>query len=114
MLPFVTLQYKEGRGLKELSENLSLEFSKLIKLIFELSEESLVRVVCLENQEKGRDVKDLEITLFLHNFLGNKANLVRYKDAILKGVRKFLSDYDRDVSGIIFLTDFPTTVHGRL
>lgn len=114
MLPFVTLRYREGRRLEELSENLTREFPNLIKPTFGLPEEDVFDVVCVEGQEEEMDVQDLEITIYLHDFGGNKTDLERHKEAILKEVRTYLANYDRNICGVVFLTNFPTTIHGEL
>lgn len=57
--------------------------------------------------------KDLELLILAHNFPERVANIEERRDQILAGIRKFLLDYDRNVTGAVCL--FPTQmVYGEI
>lgn len=116
-MPLVTLQYKAGRQLKELAENLAEALPEIVAPNLTLPErEQLdgqvtpddIVVRCTESGTSDINTKDLEIIIWAHEFPERLKNLEERKEAIIRGVWTFLADYDRNVSGFVWVLLQPT------
>lgn len=116
-MPLTLLQYRPNRGLKELAENLAKHLPDIVAPALTLPERERhdgdvspedIIVWLVEGGEQDVNTKDLEIIIWAHDFPERGANLEERKDAILKGVRQFLCDYDRNVSGFVWVLLQPT------
>ena len=116
-MPLTLIQHKTGRGLKELAENLAKALPDIVAPALTLDKrENLdgkvtsndIIVWCVEGGQADVNTKDLEILIWAHDFPERKANLDERRDTILKGVRAFLADYDRNVSGFVWILLQPT------
>ena len=116
-MPLVVLQYKTDRGLRELAEKLAQELPSIVASNLTLSKHERhdgqvasddIMVWCRESSKADQNGKDLEIIVWAHDFPERKANLEERKDAIIKGVHGFLADYDRNVSGAVWVLLAPT------
>ncbi len=121
-MPLTILQYKPDRGLKELAEKLAQALPEIVAPQLTLagherhegqvtSADIIVR--CVEGGKADVNTKDLEIMIWAHDFPERASNLEDRKNAIIKGIRAFLADYDRNVSGYVWVLLQPT-VFGRL
>jgi hypothetical protein len=116
-MPLTVLQYKIDRGLKELAEKLAETLPSIVAPNLSLSERDLhdgkltpdeIMVWCRESKKADQNGKDLEIIVFAHDFPERRENLEARKDTIIEGVRKFLSDYDRNVTAAVWVLLAPT------
>lgn len=116
-MPLTLIQYKSGRGLKELAESLAKELPGIVAPALTLPEQERLEgqvtsgdiiVWCVEGGQADVNTKDLEILIWAHDFPERKKNLDERKDSILQGVRRFLDDYDRNVSGFVWILLQPT------
>ncbi|MEK7134529.1 MAG: hypothetical protein AAB805_02210 [Patescibacteria group bacterium] len=116
-MPLALLQYKKGQALKEIAECLALQLPHIIAPALTLSERDLhdgqvtpgeIVVWCVEGGAHDVNTRDIEIIIWAHDFLERAANLEGRKDAIIKGVHRFLADYDRDISGFVWVLLQPT------
>lgn len=121
-MPVALLQYKADRELKELAEALAKALPDIIAPNLTLPKRELldgqvnsddIKVYCVEGTRADVNTDDLEIMIWAHDFPERKANLDDRKDAIIKGVHQFLADYDRNVSGFVWILLQPTAF-GRL
>lgn len=118
-MPLVLLHYKTDRGLEELAENLAIELPDIVAPNLTLSERERldgqvapedIIVRCVEGTKSDVNCKDIEITIWAHDFPGRKVNLEERKDAIIGGIHQFLADYDRNVSGFVWVLLQPTAL----
>lgn len=119
-MPLVLLQYKRNRGLKDLARALGKHLPEIVAPALTLSERERhdgqvvpddIIVWCAEGGEHDVNTKDIEIIIWAHDFPERATNLEERKDAIVKGVRQFLTDYTffyRDVSGFVWVLLQPT------
>ncbi|MBI2003668.1 MAG: hypothetical protein HYS78_01690 [Parcubacteria group bacterium] len=116
-MPLTLLQYKTDRGLKELAERLSKELPAIVAPVLTLSDRERldgqvtpedIIVWCVEGSKADVNSKDLEIIIWAHDFPERKANLEERKDAIIKGIHQFLADWDRNVTGFVWVLLQPT------
>ena len=121
-MPLTLVQYKTDRGLKELAETLAKALPRIVAPALNLPERkgldglvtpSDIIVWCVEGGQTDVNTKDLEILIWAHDFPERKANLEERKETILKGVRRFLADYDRNVSGFVWILLQPSA-YGQL
>lgn len=111
MFPFITIQFRRGRNLQYLAEKLADEFPNFFEPEFG-SDKKIIKAVCCETEEESNSY--FEVTVFFHDFLGDINDLKRRREEVLQKIRTFLADYDRNISGIVFLTVFPTTISGKI
>jgi hypothetical protein len=113
-MPYALLLVKPGRGLEELGQKLALELPNIIAPALSLGERELhdgkvtpneIMVWLVFGQETVNG-KDLELLVAAHNFPERVANIEDRKEQILAGIRTFLADYDRNVTGAVCV--FPT------
>ncbi len=120
-MPLVLLQYKmryeKGRSLRDLAEKLSQELPAIVAPALTLSDRERldgqvtpedIIVHCVKSNDADVNNKDLEIVIWAHDFPERKANLEERKDAIIKGIHEFLRDWDRNVSGFVWILLQPT------
>ena len=116
-MPIVQLRYKSDRGLEELVGNLAKALPAIIApqltvLGSELHDgmvtEKEIIVEVTECSQADINTKDLQITILAHNFPDRIETDEQRKDAIIKDVRTFLADYDRNVEGFVWLILVPT------
>ena len=116
-MPLTLIQYKKGRGLEKLAEDLARELPDIVAPALTLPEQERLEgqvtpddiiVWCVEGGKIDVNTKDIEILIWAHDFPERKANLEARKDAILSGVRDFLAGYDRNVSGFVWILLKPT------
>ncbi len=117
-MPIVLIQYKNGRGLNKIAEKLAKELPALIAPRLSVPPDGLltsddIEVWCTEGSPADVNTKDLEIIVWAHDYPERKANLEESKDVIVNGVRAFLADYDRNVTGFVWILLQPTAF-GRL
>lgn len=113
-MPCALLLVKPDRGLEEIGEKLALELPEIIAPALSLGKrelhdgkvtpaEIMVWPVFGQNTVNG---KDFELLIAAHDFPERAANIEERKEQILAGIRKFLCNYDRNVTGAVCL--FPT------
>ncbi|MFZ2167264.1 MAG: hypothetical protein WAV50_00140 [Minisyncoccia bacterium] len=113
-MPIVLIQHKNGRGLNEVAEELSKEFPAIVAPALSVpgGEGELrfddIEVWVTEGSTADVNTKDLEIIIWAHEYPERKANLEERKDIIVKDVRTFLADYDRNVTGFVWILLQPT------
>lgn len=116
-MPLVLLQYKSDRGLNQLVEKLAQKLPSIVAPNLTLPEHERldgqvlpddIIVRCVGGNKADVNTKDIEIIIWAHDFPERKANLECRKDAIVLGVQRFLSDYDRNVSGFVWILLQPT------
>ncbi len=116
-MPLVVLQYKAGRDLEALAKALALQMPKIVAVSLDTS--SLdgevarltpddIEVWPHESSSLGVNTKDIEIVIWTHEFPGRREILEERKDEIVKSVRKFLSDWDKNISGFVWVLLQPT------
>lgn len=112
-MPLVLIQHKNGRGLNEIAEKLAKELPALVAPTLSAPPDGNlvpgdIEVWCTEGSTADVNTKDLEIIIWAHEYPERRANLEERKDVIVKGVRTFLADYDRNVSGFVWILLQPT------
>jgi len=116
-VPLALLQYKTDRSLKEIAENLAKELPAIIAPNLTVSNRERhngqvttddIIVWVVEGGKADVNSKDLEIIIWAHDFPERSANLEERKDTIIKGILEFLRDYDRNVSGYVWVLLQPT------
>lgn len=109
-MPLVLLQYKQGRELKELAEQLAQALPEIVAPHLNIvgrerhdggvtPDEIIVR--CSESNPMNVNTRDIEMIILAHEFPERKANLEDRKNGILADVLKFFADYDRNVDGFV-------------
>ncbi len=112
-MPLTLIQHKNGRGLGEIAEKLAKELPAFIAPALSVSGDGQlthddIEVWVTEGSTADVNTKDLEIIIWAHEYPDRRANLEVRKDAIIGCVRTFLADYDRNVSGFVWILLQPT------
>lgn len=111
-MPLALLQYKKGRELTELAENLAKRLPEIVAPALTVPAAQLtpddVTVWCVEGGSADVNSDDLEILIWAHDFPERKETLEERKELVLKGIRRFLIDYRRNVSGFVWILLQPT------
>lgn len=116
-MPLVLLQYKQLAFLEEVVEKLAkalpgivapnLNLSECERLTGGVTPEDII-VRCIKGGKMDTNSKDIEIIIFAHDFPERKQNLEERKDAIIKEVRQFLKNYNRSISGFVWILLAPS------
>lgn len=117
-MPLILVQHKHDRGFKEIAEKLAKELPALVAPMLSVPPDGLltpddIEVWVTEGSPADVNTKGLEIIIWAHDYPERKANLEESKDVIVKGVRAFLADYDRNITGFVWILLQPTAF-GRL
>lgn len=117
-MPLVLIQHKNGRGLTEIAEKLAKELPVFVAPTLSVPGDGQlslddIEVWVTEGSPADVNTKDLEIIIWAHEYPERKANLEERKDVIVKCVRTFLADYDRNISGFVWILLQPTAF-GRI
>lgn len=117
-MPLALIQHKNGRGLTEIAEKLAQELPTSVAWALSTSGDGKlnpddIEVWVTEGSPADVNTKDLEIIIWAHDYPERKADLENRKDSILTDVRKFLADYDRNVTGFVWVLLQPTAF-GRI
>lgn len=121
-MPIVQLRYKPGRDLEELACKLAEALPAIVAPQLSIAGAELhdgmvtqkeIIVEVTEGSQADVNTKDLQITILAHNFPERVETDEQRKDAMLKGVRTFLADFDRNVDGFVWLILAPTAF-GRI
>ena len=116
-MPVASLRHKHGRQLGELAAKLAETLPDIIAPALNVEGRELhdgkvtadeIDVRCEEGQAADVNAKDLEIMIFAHDFPERSANLEDRKKLILEGVLAFLADWDRNVTGFVWVILAPT------
>jgi len=118
-MPLVELRYKPDCDLEDVVSLLALALPHIVAPHLSLPErEALdglvsskdIIVRCSRSSKVDVNSKDLEILIFAHDFPERKANLEKRKDAIIAGIREFLTNYDPNlkISGFVWVWLVPT------
>ena len=111
-MPLVFLWYKADRDLRELAEKLAQALPGIIgpelTVVGRDRHEGWVApqdVIVRFEAGSVRDVnaKDIEILIKAHDYPERVVNQEERKDAIIQGIRRVLGDFDRDISGYVWL-----------
>ena len=111
-MPLVVVQYKASRFNEDM-----LMLQRLVESLPEIvgfalnapeNEDACLSPSDIEVwvQESGRfdvNTKDLEIIIWANLYPERLRNLEQRRDVILQAVRKFLADYDRNLSGFVWV-----------
>lgn len=121
-MPLTILQYKADQDLDHVAHMLAVELPDIVAPALTLPQraqlDGLVNpddiiVWTLEGTPYDVNTNDFEIIIWAHDFPERRANLDERTEMILKGVRDFLSDYDRNVTGFVWILLQPTAF-GRI
>ncbi len=114
-MPLVVVQHKTGRVLEDMLVTLTHALPDIVAGALDVPENEAARLTAGDIevwvQESGKydvNTKDLEIVIWVTDFPERKKDLERRKDVILQGVRTFLAEYDRNLSGFVWVLLQPT------
>ncbi|MEJ0053291.1 MAG: hypothetical protein WDN10_00990 [bacterium] len=116
-MPVGSVRHKHGRGLGELAAKLTEALPGIVAPALSIEgreihdgkvtpDEIIIR--CEEGTGADANAKDLEIMIFAHDFPERSANLEDRKKIVLEGVLAFLADWDRNVTGFVWVILAPT------
>lgn len=109
-MPLVVMNCKKGRLLGDMIGNLANELPAIVaralhvekNLKGHLTSED-IEVEVRESGPYDVNIKDLEITIWANDYPERLANLDKRREEILSGIREFLRDYDRNLSGFVWV-----------
>lgn len=120
-MPVVYLHYKRVRGLDEIAGRLATQLTVIVAEALDVPENPEARLTAGDIEVKvgvsgPKDVngKDLEITVIAHDYPERTDNVDVRRDSILHGVRKFLADYDRNVTGWVWIQPQQKSSFGKI
>lgn len=109
-MPLVQLSYKGDRELGPIAKQLAGELPELVARTLSVPDNEKARLEADDievhvRQTTSFDVntKDLEIIIWANEYPERLANLDFRKEVILHGVREFLRDYDRNLTGFVWV-----------
>lgn len=120
-MPIVLLQAKRDRGLEEITERLALELPRIVSGALDVPDRSDARLtpddIEIRVSESGKldvNAKDLEIIVFAHDYPERTQYIEARKDRIIAEVHRFLADYDRNVSGWVWILPQQLSAFGQI
>ena len=109
-MPLVVVKHKAGRILPGMLEKLGQAMPEIVASALDVKENPEahltaedVEVWIRESGPYDINVKDLEIVIWANTYPERLANLSDRKEAILQGLLKFLGDFDRNLSGFVWV-----------
>lgn len=109
-MPLVVVQHKAGRLNEDMLQKLAESLPGIVANALNVKENEAARLTSSDVevwvQESGKfdvNTKDLEIIVWANSYPERLSDLEFRKDVILKFVRWFLSDYDRNLSGFVWV-----------
>lgn len=114
-MPLVVVQHKVGRILEDMLQKLAESLPEIVAKALSAEENqdaclipSDVEVWVQESGKLNVNTKDLEIIIWANSYPERLRDLERRKDMIVRAVRKFFADYDRNLSGFVWVLLQPT------
>jgi len=111
-MPLVYIQYKVGRFAENLVEYLAGRMPEIVANALDAGQEGNkeaclfpgdVEVWVRESGKLDVNTRDLEIIIWANSYPERLANLEQRKDRIIRDVREFLGNYDRNLSGFVWV-----------
>lgn len=109
-MPLVVVQYKAERITVQMLMHLTTALPGIVATALDVPENQDARLAPSDievwTQESGKfdvNTKDLEIIIWAPLFPERLLNLEERKDAIVRAVRRFLADYDRNLTGFVWV-----------
>lgn len=109
-MPLVVVQHKAGRITEQMLENLAKAMPEVVATALNAPENhdaclspSDIEVWVQESGKFDVNTKDLEIIIWASSYPECLRDLERRKDVIVQAVRKFLADFDRNLSGFVWV-----------
>ena len=109
-MPLVVVKHKAGRMLDDMLADLADALTEIVADALHTPENkggelspNDIEVWVQESGKHDIDTKDLEIIIWANEYPNRLANLVDRKDRIVRAMRKFLADYDRNLSGFVWV-----------
>lgn len=105
-MPTTRIEYKPGKGYEQIIERLADEMPRIAAPQMNIGGRELhdggvgegeILVDAVEYSQFARNVNDIQITLIAHAFDERRKRLDEATDAIKKGVKDVLRDFDRNV-----------------
>ena len=114
-MPLVVVTHEVGRVPPDMLIKLARALPEIVAQALNVEENEHARLTVADIevrvQESGPydfNVKDLEIIIWANDYPERLVNLDERKETILKGVREFLRDFDRNLSGFVWVLLQPT------
>lgn len=109
-MPLVVLQHKAGRVLEDMLAKLSQAMPEIVASALTVEGVERARLTSNDIEVRVREsekfdvnTKDLEIIIWANSYAERLCNLDERKDMIVKAIRTFLADYDRNLSGYVWV-----------
>jgi hypothetical protein len=106
-MPLVLVTYKRGRSLEELASNLAKALpeivAKAVTIPLARVDSPDVEVRVYEDGPHDVNTSDIAITVVMNHLPERAERLIGSRADIVQEVRKFLTDYDRNVSGYVLI-----------
>lgn len=120
-MPIVLLKCKQFAGLEEISRILAERLPHIVSEALDTPENTNARLTPGDIEVEfrwatPRDVnyKDIEITVIAHDYPERTRNIEERKDKIIAGVREFLRDYDRNLTGWVWILPQQNSAFGTI
>lgn len=108
-MPLVVIQHKPGRVLDDMLQNLAKKMPEIVADALsadapgaELTSTD-IEVWVQEGGKLDVNTKDLEIIIWATSYPARLENLDFRKEMIVQQVKTFLADYDRNLSGFVWV-----------
>ena len=120
-MPLAHLQYKRDRGLEEIAARLAMELPAIVSRALDVPGNGKMRLTPDEIEvpvdESGKfsvNIKDIEIRIIAHDYPERTNDIEERKDFILGEIRRFLADYDRNLTGWVWVLPQQKTAFGKI
>src|SRR3989338_6036886 len=105
-MPLVVLQHKAGRIAEQMLTSLVYVLPNIVARALHAEKNydawltpNDIEVRVQESGKFDANARDLEIIIWANSYPERLRNLEERKDVIVQAIRKFLADYDRNLSG---------------